>query len=261
MLHQDVQVPWTSRRLRWWPLVLIALLAASGCVGDAGQRQADRRLEQVAASLAREAQQHWRRHQTDPTWLAIWAANDTGPITDAADEEGDQVSVRPLAWRRRADGEGEVEVWLGVTVPPHAAVTFGDRSHGGGRATGCRTLRTDGSVTALRCAGRTPGPLPSPPAVADLDDHAAMITKALQQPTFTAARRFARSSAGPFVVTADVVDNSWVIVLTRPRPYACLAGVRAPNGTIELITPERRVMQPGEGGCDPYAIVHPIHTH
>lgn len=253
----------TVLRRRGFRLLLVSFLivvAMSGCTTDGGQRAAQQRLDEVADGLAREAQQNWRRSQTDPTWLAIWAADDSGPFRSGDDGDG-KLTVRPLSWRQLPDGEGEVDVSIDVTTPAHAAASFGDRSYSAGHATACRRIGTDASVTTLSCAGRPTPAMPSPPAIPDLDAQTEMIKTALGRPSIDDVRHYAQTRAGAFAVQAAIVDRSRVLVLTRPKPYGCLAGVRRPDGTIRMITPQRRVMHPGEGACDPYAIVHPVRTH
>ncbi|WP_157683179.1 hypothetical protein [Microlunatus soli] len=243
-------------RSRWLllPMILV-VIAVAGCGAGSGDREARRRLDAVADGISREATQHWRS-DTDPSWLAVWAANDSA---SGSDDEA-TVSVRPLSWRR-VGGRGELDARIEVRVPPHAAVTFGDRSRPAGHAVRCVRIDTDESVRSISCRGQTPPGLPTPPTVPDLDAQTDMIKSALRQPTIDAARDHARRHAGPFTVRADIVDGSWVLVLTRSRNYACLAGVRSPDGSVSMVVPERRVMRPGEGGCDPYAILHPPDTH
>jgi hypothetical protein len=236
------------------------LLLGAGCSGESGDRAAERQLDEVARSIGREALQHWSG-DTDPVWLALWAANDSHPMQDAGSDHRFAVRVEPLGWRR--DGsDGVLDLRIRVDAAGHSAVTFGDHSYGAGTATRCLRLVIGEDPDEISCRGRTVPALPDPPTVPALDDQVrAGIRTALRRPTLQAATARAQALFPQFTVGSEVVDGSWVLVVTRSPAFACMAGVRDERGRIRIVVPERRVMQPGEGGCDPYAILHPPKTH
>lgn len=241
-------------------LGLLAVTAVCGCAGSDGDRAAAKELDRVADSIAREAVQHWAG-DTDPAWLALWAANDSHPMDESGTGEQFAVRVQPLSWRR--DGsDGVLEVRIRVDAAGHDAVTFGDRGYGPGTAVRCLRMTVGEDPAPISCRGRAVPALPQPPTVLPLDDEvAAGIRSALRRPTLSAATARAQVLFDRYAVGSGVVDGQWVLVVTRAREYACMAGVRDPAGRVRIVVPERRVMRPGEGGCDPYGILHPPRTH
>lgn len=265
----DLPARRTSRnpivRLLLLGLLLLAATNLSGCASG-GDRAAANELDRVADSIAREAQQHWRRTITDPVWLALWAADDSHPMPTDTSGHKFAVRVEPLTWTTE-NGDGVLEVRIRVDAAGYSAVSFGERSYSRGSATECFRMVTGADPDKISCRGRTVPPLPARPVVAPLEEpQYDVIRSALRLDSLEQATAAAKADFPEFVIKSDVVDGAWVLVVIRSKPYACAAGVRfhpdRPGvANIEIVVPSPRIAKPGEAGCEPYAILHPPKTH
>jgi hypothetical protein len=247
--------------------VAIALLTAittAGCAGP-GDRAAGRELDQVADSIAREAQQHWRHGSTDPVWLALWAADDSHPMTATGGHDF-AVRAQPLSWKLQ-DGDGVLDVRITVDAAGYSAVSFADRSYPAGRATRCLRMIIGEDPDRISCRGRTVPSLPAKPVVPRLEEpQYAIIKAAMRLGSLDRAEARVRSDLPGFAIAADVIDGTWVVVVIRQVDYSCAAGVRfhpdrAGRPDVEVVVPSPRIARPGESGCSPYGILHPPQTH
>lgn len=139
------------------------LMVLPGC-STSGDQHATEALHQVEDSLFREAGQNWRRG-SDPAWLAIWAANDSGIREGSACASPRMtVTVEPLAWDSPDGWLGRVDLRVTVTSDGIGSCGFSGPSYGPGRAQECvRFVVGDAKDTSKRidCDGRTPVPAPT----------------------------------------------------------------------------------------------------
>ena len=255
----------SGRTRRWVALLLIlvsGLLAGCASIGeytgeDAATDELERLQQEVVAVLT-----DWPRND-DPVDRARQVGELSHPMQGPhSAEPAYAVLVEPLDWRL-VDPAKVVEVRLRVDAAAYNDPGFSTRNWGAGTAERCLRVEIGRSsaedlVDTIDCAGRTARPVPPyvPPPPLD----AAMLEKAMRRSSFAEAEQAATVAfpAPDFVVVGEVIDGTWAIVVVRRGEYECVGATRTVGGKIKAWFPDRRRMQPGEGGCDPVAFVRPI---
>lgn len=258
-----------GRARRWIALVLTSVLL-TGCAssfenvgGYTGEEAATDQLERVQVTVV-SILGRWPRDD-DPVDRARRVSELSHPLqgpNTAAPAYA--VLVEPLDWRAGAAAD-VVDVRLRVDAAEYIDPALGGRSWGAGTAERCLRVEMgrsgDDVVDTIGCAGRTARPLPPYVPPPPLDDAArATLAKAMRRSSFAEAEQ-AAVQAFPrphFAVVAEVIDGTWAVVVVRPTDYECVGATRTAAGIIEVASPDRRQMQPGEGGCDPVRFVRPI---
>lgn len=252
----------TRRRVALMLILLSGLSSGCTLVGeytgeDAATAELERLQEKVVAVLT-----DWPR-KDDPVDRVRQVGELSHPMQGPYAEPEYAVLVEPLDWR--AGSRAVVEVRLRVDAAKYNGPAFSTRrSWGAGTAERClrvvigQSSVADVVVDTIDCAGRTARPVPPyvPPPPLD----AAMLEKAMRRSSFSEAEQAATVAfpAPDFVVVGEVIDGTWAIVVVRRGEYECVGATRTVGGKIKAWFPDRRQMQPGEGGCDPVAFVRPI---
>lgn len=254
-------------------LAAVAAMAAAttlliGCgPSDPGDRHAWDRAQEVLDVIA---------HELDPPRPVPRAAEYLASlaIADRGTSDAERIAVDALDWSGDSGDEAGARVDLRVSVHTEPVQTGGWGSDiPAGDATRCwrltfwgfrysDTLRVDGIDCPEGAAPATPDPDPLAALPADIEPlMVAAMTGATADDDLEGRLRDGLPDERIEITVGAFDDGRLVASVGIPLERECAVGAQQPDGTVQVSQGFGVRLEPGEQGCSPDLVIHPVVTH